>query len=95
MAQTVETYTGDGSTKLYTIPFPYIEQTDVKAKIDGSPTTAFTFANATQLEFTSAPANDAKILIFRQTDDSAVKNCLLYTSPSPRDVEESRMPSSA
>ena len=25
----------------------------------------------------------------------SVKNCLLYTSPSPRDVEESRMPSSA
>ena len=24
-----------------------------------------------------------------------VKSCLLYTSPSPRDVEESRMPSSA
>ena len=23
------------------------------------------------------------------------ENCLLYTSPSPRDVEESRMPSSA
>ena len=27
--------------------------------------------------------------------DSIYKNCLLYTSPSPRDVEESRMPSSA
>ena len=25
----------------------------------------------------------------------ASKSCLLYTSPSPRDVEESRMPSSA
>ena len=25
----------------------------------------------------------------------AEKSCLLYTSPSPRDVEESRMPSSA
>ena len=24
-----------------------------------------------------------------------VRGCLLYTSPSPRDVEESRMPSSA
>ena len=24
-----------------------------------------------------------------------LNNCLLYTSPSPRDVEESRMPSSA
>ena len=27
--------------------------------------------------------------------DTLVKSCLLYTSPSPRDVEESRMPSSA
>ena len=26
---------------------------------------------------------------------SKLSNCLLYTSPSPRDVEESRMPSSA
>ena len=26
---------------------------------------------------------------------SYAKYCLLYTSPSPRDVEESRMPSSA
>ena len=28
-------------------------------------------------------------------DDGMIKGCLLYTSPSPRDVEESRMPSSA
>ena len=28
-------------------------------------------------------------------DVALVENCLLYTSPSPRDVEESRMPSSA
>ena len=27
--------------------------------------------------------------------DESNKSCLLYTSPSPRDVEESRMPSSA
>ena len=27
--------------------------------------------------------------------DTYPKTCLLYTSPSPRDVEESRMPSSA
>ena len=29
------------------------------------------------------------------TDPKNTKVCLLYTSPSPRDVEESRMPSSA
>ena len=28
-------------------------------------------------------------------DNPKMKPCLLYTSPSPRDVEESRMPSSA
>ena len=35
---------------------------------------------------------------YKETAQQAVelvKNCLLYTSPSPRDVEESRMPSSA
>ena len=30
-----------------------------------------------------------------QLTTSASFDCLLYTSPSPRDVEESRMPSSA
>ena len=28
-------------------------------------------------------------------DRDNIDTCLLYTSPSPRDVEESRMPSSA
>ena len=28
-------------------------------------------------------------------DDEEVNNCLLYTSPSPRDLSTSRMPSSA
>ena len=27
--------------------------------------------------------------------EACMESCLLYTSPSPRDVEESRMPSSA
>ena len=30
-----------------------------------------------------------------EPSDAMVDACLLYTSPSPRDVEESRMPSSA
>ena len=32
---------------------------------------------------------------FKSQTDTEVIVCLLYTSPSPRDVEESRMPSSA
>ena len=38
-------------------------------------------------------------IAYKIVQESAMKtwnnNCLLYTSPSPRDVEESRMPSSA
>ena len=34
-------------------------------------------------------------LIQNRADQVPGNSCLLYTSPSPRDVEESRMPSSA
>ena len=34
-------------------------------------------------------------IVFSIISDYVDKYCLLYTSPSPRDVEESRMPSSA
>ena len=33
--------------------------------------------------------------VFEPHEVELLSNCLLYTSPSPRDVEESRMPSSA
>jgi len=36
-----------------------------------------------------------QIAIDAMTTSSGCNICLLYTSPSPRDVEESRMPSSA
>ena len=34
-------------------------------------------------------------VLFEDYSSCIVYGCLLYTSPSPRDVEESRMPSSA
>ena len=36
-----------------------------------------------------------RVITARHADWILVCDCLLYTSPSPRDVEESRMPSSA
>ena len=43
-----------------------------------------------------ASRNVALDLGFRLLDSGLLyRACLLYTSPSPRDVEESRMPSSA
>ena len=42
----------------------------------------------------AGPATTGSITVFGAAVDSG-HVCLLYTSPSPRDVEESRMPSSA
>ena len=41
---------------------------------------------------------DEKLTLAKQLERlgvNTIEACLLYTSPSPRDVEESRMPSSA
>jgi hypothetical protein len=64
------TYTGNGSTTQYSITFPYIDSTHIKAFINGTQTTAFTVSSST-LTFTSAPANSAVIRIERQTPTNA------------------------
>ena len=63
-------YTGDGSTTQYSITFPFLDSTHVKAFIGGVATTAFTISSST-LTFTSAPANSAVIRIERQTPTSS------------------------
>ena len=67
MATTQTTYTGNGSTTNYSFTFEYLKQADVKVTLDTVATTAFTFANATTLAFTTAPANGVAIRIFRDT----------------------------
>jgi hypothetical protein len=67
---TLNTYTGDGSTTLYSLTFEYLDETDVKIQIDGTLTSAYSFANATQILFNTAPANGAEIIIYRSTDVS-------------------------
>ena len=63
-------YTGDGSTTQYSITFPFIDSSHIKAFIDGSQTTAFTISSST-LTFSSAPANASVITIERQTPNNA------------------------
>ena len=48
----------------------------------------------TERVLSSLPLN-ASIIKKEEIEKTNATSCLLYTSPSPRDVEESRMPSSA
>jgi hypothetical protein len=63
------TYTGDGSTVLFSFTFEYIEATDIEVSIDAVTvaTTAYALANSTTIEFTTAPASGAAIRIYRNT----------------------------
>ena len=74
MAVTQNTYTGNGSTTNYSITFEYLETDEIKVTINGSPTTAYTLANATTVSFTSAPANGASIRIYRDTNVDALQS---------------------
>ena len=59
MAPVIENnYVGDGSTVLYSFSFPYIDETDVEVSLDEVVTTEYTLANATTVEFNTAPASD-------------------------------------
>ena len=72
MAVTQNTYTGNGSTVLYSFTFPYLKTTDIKVSVNGTVVTTYTFANATTIQFNTAPTNGAAIRIYRETDDSAL-----------------------
>ena len=59
MATTLTTehsYTGNGSTTNYSVTFTYLKEADVKVTLDHVATTAYTFANASTISFTTAPA---------------------------------------
>ena len=73
MAVTQNNFTGDGSKVLFNFTFPYLAQTDVKVKLDGVDTTAYSFANATTVQMNSAPADGVKVIVYRNTDNDNKK----------------------
>ena len=68
MAVTEQSYTGNGSTTNYSFTFPYLKSTDILVQVDAAVTTAWSLANATTVQFNSAPANGAAIKILRDTN---------------------------
>ena len=76
MATTSNTYTGNGTNKLFSITFPYLETSDINVYLNGvlqTITTQYIFANATTVEFVTAPANGAVVLLDRSTDDQTLQ----------------------
>jgi polygalacturonase len=75
MATTSNTYTGNGSNRLFSITFPYLNTTDIDVYLNGTlqtVTTQYTFANATTVEFVTAPAAGVAVLLDRSTNDTTL-----------------------
>jgi len=82
MAYTTENnYTGNGTTRIFSFTFPYLEDTDVKVSLNQVDTTNFELANATQINFTAdasgetstqaasgAPKASVAIKVYRDTN---------------------------
>jgi hypothetical protein len=84
MAITSNTYTGNGTNKLFSITFPYLNTSDIKVYLNNTLQTIitqYTFANLTQIEFVTAPANGAGIEIARETNIDSAEASFFVGSP--------------
>ena len=63
-------FTGNGSTTQYSLPFSYIATTHIKAYLDNVETALFSVSGST-VTFNTAPANAVAILIKRVTPTDA------------------------
>ena len=76
-------FTGDGSTTTFTFnkeDLNYNERSDVKVSVNGVNETGFSFTNDTTIVFTTAPANNAKILFLVEEwfDAQPIQDADLY-----------------
>ena len=89
MATTQNSFIGNGSTTNYSFTFPYLKQADIKCQLDSTVTTEFSLANATTVAFDSAPGNNVKIKIYRETDtDSAPATFYAGSSVKSEDLND-------
>lgn len=75
MAVTQNTHNGNGSNKNFEYTFQVLQDSDVKAEVDGALTTAFTLLTSpTRVSFTTAPASGTdNVRLFRDTAVDAAK----------------------
>lgn len=68
MAYSYVNYTGNGVTKVFTVPFSFLERTDVKVFKDSEESVAFTWLSDVSITMTDAPAKGAVVRIQRFTE---------------------------
>ena len=77
------------------LEFPVIKVLIVLSSLVSAPIAMGDISGEWNFSLNVQGQSGSAVATIRQNDEEIEGTCLLYTSPSPRDVEESRMPSSA
>jgi hypothetical protein len=72
MANTINTYAGDGTTNTWTVGFNYLNKPHVKLYIDGVEDETFTWITDSTIAATSVPADGAVVTVQRETPRDAL-----------------------
>jgi hypothetical protein len=64
--QTTYSYTGDGATSIYAVPFEYRSKADVVVTVDGNSAT-FSWSSPSAVQISPTPANGAAVVVLRET----------------------------
>jgi hypothetical protein len=80
MALSRVAYVGNGSTKDFNVPFPYLDKAHIKVTLDNVLTGAWTWLNNTTIRITTPPAPGVDIVIRRDTSSST--RLVTYVAPS-------------
>ncbi len=74
MAYARVSYTGDGSTKIFSVPFPYLDASYVEVRLAGTlktVTTHYTWLTSSTIQFITAPIVGATVYLLRNTPKEA------------------------
>ena len=74
MAYARVSYTGNGSTKIFTVPFPYIDPVHLEVRVGGvlkTVATDYTWLTTSTLQFITAPALGKTVFLLRNTPKEA------------------------
>lgn len=67
IVQTSFTYTADGQSTLFQVPFDYLLRTDVRVHVDGDYGVAYTWSTNNSIRFEAAPSAGSTVNIHRRT----------------------------
>lgn len=87
LEQSAYIYKGDGVTKAFAAPFPYLEEADIIVRVDGA-RVEFILENG-RVHLEHPPARDTKVEVFRNTDGREPRHTFKHGSPlTPENLDE-------